>query len=167
VISERGAVVITRRRARAPNTPIFSPHTKTTTINNNNQQQQLHTKNTKVATALTVSTKLIGADLVSALLPLVVDRCLGHPKEAVRKKAILALVHFHSLDPEGTGPLAGVDLPRHLRAALCDKDPGVMAASLCLLQALAARDPAPLRPLVPSLTSILKQVCGCWLLLSV
>jgi AP-4 complex subunit epsilon-1 len=45
-----------------------------------------------------------------------------------------------------------------LRTALCDKDPGVMAAALCALGEAAAADPAPYRGLVPSLASILKQV---------
>lgn len=101
------------------------------------------------------------------------------------------------------------DVDKHLRTALCDKDPGVMCAALCALQVrccivagvlrrwqwplpdtdrprwhpllnapcllwqphacspcrlppplqdLATTDPAPYRSLVPSLTSILKQV---------
>jgi hypothetical protein len=46
---------------------------------------------------------------------------------------------------------------KHLRTALCDKDPGVMVAALCALQEVAAINPAPYRALIPSLTSILKQ----------
>ena len=42
--------------------------------------------------------------------------------------------------------------------ALCDKDPSVMAASLCGLHDLIAADPSPYRNLAPSFVSILKQV---------
>ena len=40
------------------------------------------------------------------------------------------------------------------------QDPSVMGASLCALHDLVALDPAPFRNLVPSLCSILKQVCA-------
>jgi hypothetical protein len=43
------------------------------------------------------------------VLPLVLER-LSHPKEAVRKKAIMALHHFTNLDPTRTGALAGGQL---------------------------------------------------------
>jgi hypothetical protein len=40
---------------------------------------------------------------------------------------------------------AGVDLERHFRTSLCDKEPSVMAATLNALIALAADNPAPFR----------------------
>ncbi|KAF6264582.1 ARM repeat-containing protein [Scenedesmus sp. NREL 46B-D3] len=110
-----------------------------------------------VASALVVTSKLIGPDLVNAVLPLVIER-LSHPRESVRKKAVMALLHFHQMDPDRSGPLAGVELERLFRTALCDKEPSVMAAAVNALQALAAANPAPFRQLIPSLTSILKQV---------
>ncbi|KAI8465281.1 MAG: AP-4 complex subunit epsilon-1 [Monoraphidium minutum] len=110
-----------------------------------------------VCSGLVTATKLIGPDLVNAVYPVVVSR-LGHPKEAVRKKAVMALHHFIRLDPHRTGALAGQDVDKHLRTALCDKDPSVMCAALCALQELASIDPAPYRSLIPSITSILKQV---------
>lgn len=55
-----------------------------------------------VCTALSVATRLIASDLVSALYPVVVER-LKHPKEAVRKKAVMALHHFVRMDPAFTG----------------------------------------------------------------
>jgi AP-4 complex subunit epsilon-1 len=109
------------------------------------------------ATALTAAARLAGPDTVPALLPAVV-RALKHPKELVRKKAVLALHRFVQLDPAGEGALSRADALSHFRGALCDRDPSVMAASLPGLAALAAADPVPVRPLAPSLVSILKQV---------
>ncbi|KXZ54496.1 hypothetical protein GPECTOR_4g561 [Gonium pectorale] len=110
-----------------------------------------------VCTALVATTKLIGADLVNAVYPVVVER-LRHPKEHVRKKAVLALHWFASLDPRRDGPLAGVELDKHFRTMLCDKDPSVMSAALCALHDCIKADPRPYKNLIPSFTSILKQV---------
>lgn len=73
-----------------------------------------------VTTGLVVCTKLIGPDLINAVYPVVVER-LRHPKEHVRKKAVMALHRFHQLDPKHEGPLAGIDLDKHFRTMLCDK----------------------------------------------
>ena len=56
--------------------------------------------------------------------------------------------------------LSGTDVSRHLRAALCDKNPSVMAAALVGIgEAITIEGPTPqLRALVPSLASILKQI---------
>ena len=43
-----------------------------------------------VCTGLVVATKLISAELINAVLPLVLER-LHHPKEHVRKKAVMVL----------------------------------------------------------------------------
>ncbi|GFR52797.1 hypothetical protein Agub_g15417, partial [Astrephomene gubernaculifera] len=110
-----------------------------------------------VCTALVAATKLIGADLVNAVYPVVVGR-LRHPKEHVRKKAVLALHWFGQLDPRREGPLAGVELDKHFRTMLCDKDPSVMSAALCALHECIRSDPRPYKNLIPSFTSILKQV---------
>lgn len=40
------------------------------------------------------------------VLPHVIER-LTHPRESVRKKAVMALLHFHQMDPDRSGPLAG------------------------------------------------------------
>lgn len=47
-----------------------------------------------------------------------------------------------------------------LRVVLCDRDPSVMAASLCLFLDMARVDPVPFKDLIPSFVSILKQVPG-------
>lgn len=184
---------------------------------------------TAVSSALVVASKLIGPDLVNAVLGLVTQR-LTHNKESVRgrlscsllnddleacseqrsscknnaedhhpplhtslqvrKKAIMVLLHFHQLDVNRDGALAGVDFERPFRTALCDKDPSVMSAALCALQVrtlgMAMRWPIACIPLlhglpimrapspcvqevmtngveayknlIPSFTSILKQV---------
>jgi hypothetical protein len=43
---------------------------------------------------------------IPAVLPLVIER-LSHPRESVRKKAVMALLHFHQMDPDRSEPLAG------------------------------------------------------------
>lgn len=73
-----------------------------------------------MCSALTAICKLISPDLINAVLPRTLE-LLTHPKELVRKKAVMALDRYLQLDPERDGPLAGVDLDRHLRQALCDK----------------------------------------------
>ena len=45
-----------------------------------------------------------------------------------------------------------------MRRTLCDKDPSVMAASLCLLHAQITEKPLGFKELVPSFVSILKQI---------
>lgn len=42
-------------------------------------------------------------------------------QEAVRKKAVMALHWFHTLDPTREGPLLGLDIDRHFRTMLCDR----------------------------------------------
>lgn len=73
-----------------------------------------------VCAALTAICKLISPDLINAVLPRTVE-LLTHHRELVRKKAVMAIHRYLQLDPERDGPLAGIDLDRHLRQALCDK----------------------------------------------
>lgn len=73
-----------------------------------------------VCTALTAICKLISQDLINAVLP-GVTALLSHPKELVRKKAVMALHRFQQLDPDHEGALSGMDFDRHFRQALCDK----------------------------------------------
>ena len=70
----------------------------------------------------------------------------------------MVLHKFSQLDPRREGPLLGFDLDRHLRTALCDKEPSVMSAALSALHEVIKYDPRPYKNLVPSFTSILKQV---------
>ena len=73
-----------------------------------------------VCTALTAIGRLIGPDLINAVLPAVTS-LTSHPKDLVRKKAVMALHRFQQLDPSHDGQLAGVDLDKYYRQALCDK----------------------------------------------
>ena len=73
-----------------------------------------------VCAALTAACKLIGADLINAVLPAAVE-LLSHPKELVRKKAVMLLHRFEQLDPQHEGPLHSAELGKHFRQALCDK----------------------------------------------
>ena len=57
---------------------------------------------------------------MNALLP-TIEKLLGHPKELVRKKAVMVLHQFLRLDPDQSGPLHEIDIGRHFRTALCDK----------------------------------------------
>ncbi|CAK0784933.1 hypothetical protein CVIRNUC_008138 [Coccomyxa viridis] len=110
-----------------------------------------------VCTALAAVCKLIGPDLINAVLPAVTG-LTSHSKDLVRKKAVMALHRFQQLDPKHEGALAGADLDASYRQALCDKDPSVMSAALCALYETIKQDPLPYKNLVPSFISILKQV---------
>ncbi|ONI20484.1 hypothetical protein PRUPE_2G018400 [Prunus persica] len=95
-----------------------------------------------VCAALNAVCKLINDETVPAVLPQVVD-VLAHPKDAVRKKAIMALHRFYQKSPS---------------SRLCDNDPGVMGATLCPLFDLITIDVNSYKDLVVSFVSILKQV---------
>lgn len=105
-----------------------------------------------VCTALTAVCKLINEETIPAVLPQVVE-LLGHSKEAVRKKAIMALHRFYQRAPSSVAHLLS-----HFRKRLSDNDPGVMGAALCPLFDLITADVNSYKDLVVSLVSILKQV---------
>ena len=73
-----------------------------------------------VCTALAAVCKLIGPDLINAVLPAVTG-LTSHSKDLVRKKAVMALHRFQQLDPKHEGALSGADLDASYRQALCDK----------------------------------------------
>ncbi|KAJ6797853.1 AP-4 complex subunit epsilon [Iris pallida] len=105
-----------------------------------------------VCAALTAVCRLINEETIPAVLPQVVE-LLGHGKEAVRKKAVMALHRFHRRAPAAVSHLVS-----HFRKKLCDSDPGVMGATLCPLFDLITADVNSYKDLVTSLVSILKQV---------
>ncbi|KAK8480694.1 hypothetical protein V6N13_036132 [Hibiscus sabdariffa] len=105
-----------------------------------------------VCAALNAVCKLINEETIPAVLPQVVE-LLGHPKEAVRKKAIMALHRFYQKSPSSVSHLIS-----NFRKRLCDNDPGVMGATLCPLFDLIAQDVNSYKDLVISFVSILKQV---------
>ncbi|CAA6668204.1 unnamed protein product [Spirodela intermedia] len=105
-----------------------------------------------VCAALAAVCKLINEETIPAVLPQVVE-LLGHPKETVRKKAIMALHRFHQRAPTTMSHLIS-----NFRKRLCDNDPGVMGATLCPLFDLITEDANSYKDLVMSFVSILKQV---------
>ncbi|KAG0492827.1 hypothetical protein HPP92_006225 [Vanilla planifolia] len=105
-----------------------------------------------VSAALTAVCKLINEETIPAVLPQVVE-LLGHPKEAVRKKAVMALHRFYQRSPASVSHLL-----LHFRKRLCDGDPGVMGAALCPIFDLITADVNSYKDLVVSFVSILKQV---------
>jgi len=119
----------------------------------NTLQRDLNSTNhLEVCAALIGISRLVNLEMVPAILPLVLKR-LEHPKEVVRKKAIIALQRFYQLEPSTVA-----DARDTIRKVLCDSDPSVMGASLHLLHDMARDNPAGSKDLVPSFVSILKQV---------
>ncbi|KAG0630461.1 hypothetical protein M758_1G179700 [Ceratodon purpureus] len=105
-----------------------------------------------VSAALTAVCKLINEETIPAVLPQVID-LLGHPKEHVRKKAVMALHRFYQRSPSSVSHLL-----TKFRQILCDKDPSVMSAALCALFDLVSSDVKAFKNLTASFVSILKQV---------
>lgn len=105
-----------------------------------------------VCAALGAVCKLINEETVPAVLPQVIE-LMNHPKEMVRKKAVMALHRFLQRSVASVSHV----IPR-FRQVLCDKDPSVMSAALCVLHELIASDAAPYKNLTGSFVSILKQV---------
>ncbi|QCD91267.1 AP-4 complex subunit epsilon [Vigna unguiculata] len=105
-----------------------------------------------VCAALNAVCRLINEETIPAVLPRVVD-LLNHPKDAVRKKAVMALHRFYQKSPSSVSHLL-----TNFRKRLCDNDPGVMGASLCPLFNLVSDDANSYKDLVVSFVNILKQV---------
>lgn len=105
--------------------------------------------------ALIAVTNLITSDLVGTVSTQVMG-LLEHTAETVRKKAIIALHRLHQLAPDIVTKQEVTDKVRKL---LCDRDPAVMGSTLNVIETLARVDVQPFKDLVPSLISILKQIC--------
>ena len=98
----------------------------------NQLQRDLQSSNhLEVTSALIAVCKLVTVEMIPAVLPMIVD-LLHHDADLVRKKAVMAIHRFHQLNPESVG-----DLDDKLRRTLCDKDPSVMGAALCILHDVA------------------------------
>lgn len=119
----------------------------------NQLQRDLQSSNhLEVCAALMAVCKLLTVEMIPAVQPMILD-LLRHDAELVRKKAVMALHRFHQLNPDSVA-----DTGDALRRALCDRDPSVMGATLCLLHDLAEANPGDYKDLVPSFVSILKQI---------
>ena len=119
----------------------------------NQLQRDLKSSNhVATASALQAVCRLVTNDMIPPMLPLVVD-LLKHEQANVRKKAAMTLHRFHQLNPASVAHLED-----NFRRTLCDQDPSVMGAVLCLLYDQAVLDPPKYKDLVPSFVSILKQI---------
>uniref|UniRef100_A0A3B3U3P4 AP-4 complex subunit epsilon n=1 Tax=Poecilia latipinna TaxID=48699 RepID=A0A3B3U3P4_9TELE len=108
----------------------------------------------EVCMALTVVSQMFPKDMIPAILPLVEEK-LNHPREIIRRKAVLALYKFYLIAPNQVQ-----HIHNKFRKALCDKDPGVMSASLHIYLQLIQENPEGYKDLAPSFVTILKQVVG-------
>ncbi|TYZ58112.1 hypothetical protein PybrP1_011666 [[Pythium] brassicae (nom. inval.)] len=119
----------------------------------NQLQRDLQSSNhLEVCSALMAVCKLVTVEMIPAVQPMILD-LLRHDAELVRKKAVMAVHRFHQLNPDAVS-----DTGDALRRALCDRDPSVMGAALCILHDLALAGPGDYKDLVPSFVSILKQI---------
>ncbi|XP_073327523.1 AP-4 complex subunit epsilon-1 [Pagrus major] len=108
----------------------------------------------EVCMALTVVSQMFPKDMIPAILPLVEEK-LNHPKEIIRRKAVLALYKFYLIAPNQVQ-----HIHNKFRKALCDKDPGVMTASLHIYVQMIQEKPEAYKDLTASFVTILKQVVG-------
>ncbi|XP_023579828.1 AP-4 complex subunit epsilon-1 [Octodon degus] len=108
----------------------------------------------EVCMALTVVSQIFPREMIPAVLPLIEDK-LQHSKEIVRRKAVLALYKFHLIAPNQVQHI-------HIkfRKALCDRDVGVMAASLHIYLRMIKENSSGYKDLTGSFVTILKQVVG-------
>mmetsp|Transcript_3426 Transcript_3426/g.5283 ORF Transcript_3426/g.5283 Transcript_3426/m.5283 type:complete len:1070 (-) Transcript_3426:374-3583(-) len=122
----------------------------------NQMQRDLQSTNVlETCGSLSAVTKIITSDMVPAISG-EVTKLLEHSSETVRKRAIVALHRFHQIAPE---VVSKEEMVEKVRRSLCDRDPSVMGSTLNVIQALCMADSLPFKDLVPSLVSILKQVC--------
>lgn len=108
----------------------------------------------EVCMALTVVSQMFPKDMIPAILPLVEEK-LTHPKEIIRRKAVLALYKFYLIAPNQVQ-----HIHNKFRKALCDKDPGVMTASLHIYLQMITENPEGYKDLAACFVTILKQVVG-------
>mmetsp|Transcript_29560 Transcript_29560/g.66347 ORF Transcript_29560/g.66347 Transcript_29560/m.66347 type:complete len:429 (-) Transcript_29560:9-1295(-) len=119
----------------------------------NQIQRDMNSSNVlEICAALSAVNKIVTEDMIPAVIGDVV-KLLKHEMEAVRKKAVGAMHRFYQMDKTSI-----MDHMSKIRAALCDKDPCVMGATLPLFQAMIADDATQFKDLVPSFVSILKQI---------
>ncbi|EGC35468.1 hypothetical protein DICPUDRAFT_55169 [Dictyostelium purpureum] len=111
----------------------------------------------EVCSALTAMTKLVDRDTIPAFMQKILQ-LLNHQKSIVRKKAVNVLHRFYKL--VGRSFLEDDQVHDKLRQSLCDRDPSVMAASICIFLDISnnTENIPILIDLVPSFVGILKQV---------
>lgn len=108
----------------------------------------------EVCMALTVVSQIFPREMIPAVLPLIEDK-LQHSKEIIRRKAVLALYKFYLIAPNQVQ-----HIHTKFRKALCDRDVGVMAASLHIYLRMIKENSSGYKDLTESFVTILKQVVG-------
>merc|ERR1712159_399248 len=106
----------------------------------------------EVSAALTAVMKLVNADTAPAILDNLIP-LFGHSNDLIRKKAVMSAHAFHQKCASSV-----THLDTNLRKMLCDKDPGVMGASLHILYDMTKDNKEDFKDLVPSYVSILRQI---------
>ncbi|XP_064013690.1 AP-4 complex subunit epsilon-1 isoform X1 [Pogoniulus pusillus] len=104
--------------------------------------------------ALTVVSQIFPREMIPAVLPLIEDK-LQHSKEIIRRKAVQALYKFYLIAPNQVQHIHD-----KFRKALCDRDAGVMAASLHIYLQMIKENSSGYKDLTGSFVTILKQVVG-------
>ncbi|XP_069722453.1 AP-4 complex subunit epsilon-1 isoform X3 [Phaenicophaeus curvirostris] len=108
----------------------------------------------EVCMALTVVSQIFPREMIPAVLPLIEDK-LQHSKEIIRRKAVQALYKFYLIAPNQVQHIHD-----KFRKALCDRDAGVMAASLPIYLQMIKENSSGYKDLTGSFVTILKQVVG-------
>ncbi|XP_009895537.2 AP-4 complex subunit epsilon-1 [Dryobates pubescens] len=108
----------------------------------------------EVCMALTVVSQIFPREMIPAVLPLIEDK-LQHSKEIIRRKAVQALYKFYLIAPNQVQHIHD-----KFRKALCDRDAGVMAASLHIYLQMIKESSSAYKDLTGSFVTILKQVVG-------
>ncbi|XP_074956470.1 AP-4 complex subunit epsilon-1 isoform X3 [Phalacrocorax aristotelis] len=104
--------------------------------------------------ALTIVSQIFPREMIPAVLPLIEDK-LQHSKEIIRRKAVQALYKFYLIAPNQVQHIHD-----KFRKALCDRDAGVMAASLHIYLQMIKENSSGYKDLTGSFVTILKQVVG-------
>lgn len=105
-----------------------------------------------ICSAMTALCRLLNADLAPAVYPAVIDK-LNHPKEIVRKKALMCLLRFYKKVPSII-----VNQMEDLRRALADSDPSVMGAALAVYHEMIVDNPAEFTSLVPVFVALQRML---------
>ncbi|GAB1601186.1 AP-4 complex subunit epsilon-1-like isoform X2 [Argonauta hians] len=102
--------------------------------------------------ALSAASSLVNVEMIPVVLPLVEEKH-RHSNSIVRKKAVTALLKIWSKSPDSVP-----NISQKFSEILCDRDPGVVNASLICYQSVIKENPTEYKALTPAFLNILKQV---------
>nr|CAG8500495.1 8026_t:CDS:10 [Entrophospora candida] len=114
----------------------------------------------EICAALTALCHLLNPDMKPAVIGIVEDK-LNHPKEIIRKKAIMVFHKLFQDDPDMMVTYPNLEVK--FRQLLTRKDPHTLNALLCLYADFVKANPASFKDLVPFLINVLEQVLDRWL----